>query len=385
MPKDKILSSLMGFIWVLIGFAAALSLVHKGTPDFSPKDPVDIQRAKSGLNITTAENADVVVIGTSHLFRGFNPIRFETATGLTAYNLSFNGMSAPEMAHMSTYVARLAKTKNIKHVILEGRGFALPSDANLSASRVIHASLPQDWNKYKAVSNSASDLKYWEPRLKAVSGLSRLQSYELRKRPPNYVSTIEKGEARRRALKERGQNLSGSSPLKKSVRAARKNLQILEAKGFGFQDGEIKPEARADIRRKYEEISTWNRTSKLSPAETTHYQSMIRSLKDVGVKTHIVLPPTISPEWMRTHDKFANNDLTIPTYDLRIHRYGEAFSDLRNWADHGHLNGKGADIFTALLASEFLKTIAPKPSKNPAQTFLTRSVITQPDCEGTQP
>jgi len=108
MSRNQFFSLFFGLIWALLGFSAALDIVHRATPGFSPEDPIDIQRAKSGLHITPPANADVIVIGTSHLFRGFNPERFERETGLSAYNLSFNGMSAPEMAHMATYVARIA-------------------------------------------------------------------------------------------------------------------------------------------------------------------------------------------------------------------------------------------------------------------------------------
>jgi len=367
--------------WIALGFATSLSLVHKLTPDFAPKDPADITRAKSGLQMTSPGEAQLVAIGTSHLFRGFDPAQFEKTTGLGAYNLSFNGMSAPEMVHMVDYVADLAKSKKIKHVILEGRGFSLPSDNNLSAVRTVHASRMQDWDKYKTIEFSQSDAKYWKPRIQAVFGVSRFQSYEFDGQTDNYVAIIENAENRRRALKEDGIILQGSSPLKKTVRAARKDLDVVKNKGFGFQTGQIKQTAtREEMRDKYEKLSNWENTSKLSKAEFAHYQEMINRLKEAGVKTHIVLPPTISPEWMRTHDKFVSSKLKVPLYDLRIHKQAELFSDLGLWADHGHLNGNGAIIFTELLGSNFLKKTAPK---KPDEFLISANLISteiKPEC-----
>jgi len=235
------------------------------------------------------------------------------------------------------------------------------------------------------VSPTIENFKYWKPRIQATLGISRLQSYGFMDRPDDYVSIIETGEFRRRELKEQGIVLPGSSPLKKTVRTARSNLKIIESKGFGYQDREIKPEAQVEMRRKYQEISKWKRKSKLSQGEKSHYLALIQMLKDAGVKTHIVLPPTISPEWMRTHDKFADGALNVPTYDLRIHLYSEEFADLKNWADHGHLNGKGAEVFTDLLAEKFLKSATPKTNQKAVQISLTSSKINLPECEVTQP
>ncbi len=382
MTKKNLLLTIGSVTWGTLGFVFTLGLIHHRTPGFSPKSPDHITRTTSAFKALPPNGADVVVIGTSHLYRGFDPLRFEQKTGLSAYNLSFNGMSAPEMAHIANLVAGVSKSKNVKYVVLEGRGLSLPDDKNLSSVRVIHASRIEDWDKYKAISLSAKDYKYWKPRLLATFGISRLQNYAFGQGPEDYVSTIENGELRRRSLKAQGKVLNGSSPLKKAVRDAKANLLVVKNKGYGYQEGQIKPSALAEMSLKYSKISKWEATKvKLSSDEKSHYRKMVNRLKSEGVKTHIVLPPTISPEWMRSHDKFVAGDLKLPTHDLRIHQNPQAFVNLDVWSDHGHLNHKGAAIFTDLLANNFLKWN--NPSVKP-KSVLATLVVNQdklPDCE----
>jgi len=218
-------------------------------------------------------------------------------------------------------------------------------------------------------------------------GHGKLHRYDFENNIPSFQHKLEKAEIRRRDLKSQNIILSGASPLKKKIRELKSNLTHVSNKGFGTQNRSIKAAARQDIGRKYIRIaqSSLNKTPLSSP-EIAHYKTMIDRLKQQGVKTHIVLPPTISPDWTRTHDKFVHARRgqlkSTPLYDLRLRKYSSDFANLDLWADHGHLNNEGAQVFTKLLARHFM----PKPKSrvvNPKGLTinLTLASKTETDCE----
>lgn len=387
MPTSHFKNSLSSLVWGGFGFTAMLGLVHFATPNYAPKNPKDIMRTKTAFMALPSGQADVVAIGTSHIYRGFDPIAFKKLTGRTSYNLSFNGMSASEMAHMVDFLADNAKAKGVRHVILEGRGFQSINPNNLKTDRVVLASSPNKWSSERPLELEMKSLKDWTPRFFNLAAISKLHRYDFNSQPVDYVQIIDKGEARRRQLKDQGIILPGSSPLKKTVRKAKSDLAHINHKGQGRQDRMIKEEAREEMSEKYDALAakTLNKTS-LKSTEVTHFKAMIENLAEQGVKTHIVLPPTISPEWTRTHDKFVHAKKgalkRTPLYDIRIGKYSENFKNLSLWADHGHLNSDGALVFTGLLAEAFQKPKKPKKKKASRLIAELNTPLTQhSDCE----
>jgi len=374
---------------VLAGFSVMLGAIHAATPHYAPKNPKDIMRAKNAFTALSHGEAEIVAIGTSHIYRGFDPIVFETLTGRTAYNLSFNGMSAAEMDHMVTLVAKNANRIGTRHVILEGRGFQTINVKNLKTDRIVISADRRGWSLQNPVPFTVADFKLWSPRLSYFLAISKFQRYDFNTRSLDYEAIIKRANTRRNVLKNQGIVFPGNSPLKKAIRQAKSDFSHIKFKGHGRQTREIKDEARSDIAEKYGRLLLKNMSkTPLSYAETKHYRTMIDKLAKQGIKTHIVLPPTISPEWTRTHDKFLHAKKAglrhIPLYDFRIKNYRETFKNLSLWADHGHLNVNGSKIFSTLLAGHFKR-----PQKNQpaliAQTDLTdqlsAKILPKSDCE----
>lgn len=373
--------------WGVIGFTLMLSIIHINTSDFAPTKHDDIRLAQQIFLNTPSGSVDTIVIGTSHLYRGFDPISFQSLTGRTAINLSFNGMSAAEMDKMVTLIADNARAKNIKHAILEGRGFSRVKSDNLTTNRVILSSGFKSFRQHMTSIFETTTISTLKPFALHLLGHGKLHRYDFENNIPSFQHKLEKAETRRLDLKRQDIILSGASPLKKQIRQLKSNLTLVKNKGFGTQNRSIKSAARKDIARKYTRIaqSPLNKTP-LSPPEVAHYKTMIDRLKQQGVKTHIVLPPTISPDWMRTHDKFVHARRgplkSTPLYDLRLQRHKTEFANLDLWADHGHLNDDGAQVFTKILAQNFI----PKPKSRGSKltnltTGLTQASISKPDCE----
>jgi len=371
-----------------------LTLIHMGTPEFAPRNHEAIRLTQHAFLNTPQGEADLVVIGTSHIYRAFDPLSFEALTGRPAFNFSFNGMTAAEMSKTVQMVAKNVQNKNIKHVILEGRGFSSVQSNNLKTDRVILSSHLTSLNHHKRLNISSKTLSAFKPYGLNILGLGKLHRYDFERQAPHYQSRLIKTEARRRELKTDGIIVSGSSPLKVKIRELKSNLRHVEDKGFGSQDKVIKPDVQQTMAQKYVKIakSKINKTP-LSQREITHYKIMIEQLEKAGAKVHLVLPPTISPQWMRTHDKFLHAKRrglkSTPLYDLRIRQHTSDFADMTLWADHGHLNDRGAQIFTQLLAQPFKSKPKPKPRKpKPRKSERTVSLanlntisVSKPDCE----
>lgn len=412
------LSAFIMLAGLLIGMAAIQAL----TPGYWPKSFEPIPDTKRIFLAQDKGDVDVVMMGTSHVYRGWLPDAFEEESGVSAYSMSYPGMTCHEMEKMVDFVVKHAEEKGVKNVIMEARACRANLPSNIFTDRAVfehdiqtNKDIISYWNEMrdgKIPSNAKGERRYIVDHMKSsavyFTGAHRLMRYDFQRELDDPERRVERARYVRDAInnddriigayvpKKRNKpkpedklNRKWKEHVKESVgreyddstfgarfrsvmgavllgnpREANRNLTAevrdaedyasrIRLKGHSILKGKLAEKNYDQKREKYAKLMEMpratGRNATMSETEAQAYNRMFAKLRSVGVEPHLMIWPTIAPQWRARYDMFLNaqDDGRLDEFhmiDLRREPYRDPFYDMSLWADEGHLNWKGAPL-----------------------------------------
>ncbi len=294
------------------------------------------------------DDYDVLFIGSSRTHGGIRPEAFDRLAASAGYpcrsfNLGINGMRPPEDTYLLSAALAL-RHKPIRWVIVEGIEFNVYADSFRGTRRLSYwhdgvrtAAVfraicePEPGRKFRFLSSWKRFSNFWSSlSLNAESGLA-------------FSSNLGRGSE---ALEE-SLALRTFSPLGT-------NGEALD--GFGLHDDKEKisekewEELRGDIA---EYVKRPVEPALLSLESQRQLQEKQRLIAKAGGKMMLFLPPVMRSPRI-TPDPGYGKD--IPVFNFSDPREYPNLFLRENRLDSGHLNGPGSEIFTRLLAEQFVRS-----------------------------
>jgi hypothetical protein len=348
-----------------IGRALALVAVFLGVLYASTRlvnriDPfreVPTLREKWDYWLEHKDEYDTVFIGTSRIYRGLKPAVFDEVTaagGLPTktFNFGVDGMLPPEDAYVAEYVLR-NPGKNLRWVFLELGVFVEDfEDRDPNSVRSAHW---HDWERTWLCIRA----NLW-PKGKKEKWRTWFRSKDGKPWPADVAWT------HFRLFFSKSLNLGrGAAALEEYMLGKGPKMRLLGENSDGYnayKDARtLKGEGLAYYMRLLD--NRQRNPAKLSTLKTYHqecFDDSVKAVRATPAKPIALIGPTTGPLRLRPAESSG-----VPVIDLcDVQAYPQLFTpDVR--VDHAHLNDKGADIFTRMVATQFLQVARGLPPGGP--------------------
>ena len=300
---------------------------------------------------------DTLFIGSSRVHRHIDPATFDATTAQLghpthSFNFGIDGMFAPEDGFVSEQIFRL-RLRGLRYVFLE-IGSYLPQavDPNIESARSIAW---HDWRRLRFVTLASFPYKDW-----ARARVAR-KKHKWEGRPDEWAvlsRTWSMLAPHFHCLVENVLNLGHGNVLTRdwlmtdpSAPAVDKGLLGAAGDGFTGLTNRPDPAAIALFEQDVKERSTAPvREQELDPWGEENLEHIVGLIRAAGAEPIFLLAPNATPIKLAP-----SRPLGIPTMDFCDLRRWPDFYRVENRQDHGHLNKQGAEIYSRVLATEWLK------------------------------
>ncbi len=339
------------FFGVLI---AATNLISR----IDPFRDVPTLREKWDHWLLHKDEYDTVFIGTSRMYRGLKPSTFDEVTAAAGmptrtFNFGVDGMLPPEDAYVAEHILK-RPPKNLRWVFLELGVFVEDfEDRDPDSVRSAHW---HDWRRTSLCIRA----NLW-PKGKKEKWQKWFRSEKGKPWPADIAWT------HFRLFFSKALNLGrGAAALEEVMLGKKPRLVLLgrERDGYNaYKDARtLKGEGLTQYMRFLE--NRQQNPAKLAPLKYYHqecFDDTVKLVRQLGATPVAVIGPTTGPLRLRPAESSA-----VPLIDLcDVHAYPELFTpDVR--IDHAHVNDKGAEIFTRLVAEHFVRIAKGEPPPSPA-------------------
>jgi hypothetical protein len=342
------------FLGALTGAAALVSRVD-------PFREVPTLREKWAHWLQHKEEYDTLFIGTSRIYRGLKPSVFDQVTaagGLPTHTFNFgvDAMLAPEDAYVAGYILR-NPPKNLKWVFLELGVFI--EDFEDRAPDSVRSSHWHDWRRTWLCIRA----NLW-PKGKREKWQKWFRSERGKPWPADVAWT------HFRLFISKSLNLGrGAAALEELMLGKGPKLALLGRDGDGYNAyndrGGVSGEALTEYLQELK--NRQQKPARLSQLKSYHQQCFddeVKVVRAASAKPIALIGPTTGPLRLRPAESSG-----VPLIDLcDVEAYPQLFApDVR--IDHAHVNDKGAQIFTRMVAAQFLniaKGLSPTATTAPS-------------------
>jgi len=297
-------------------------------------------------------NYDAVFIGSSRTFRNTNPFIFDSISGLKSFNFGIEEVGCPFNYDLTDRVLGSKKATEINYLFLE-----LFSPEN---------NLPEELMSDVNQTNKA--LFWYQPAdfIFSFRALAESRSLAVREKydevKVHFFTLI--------------QTLFKIGHVQRIVDSEQKQLHDLylgaRMDGFYSYDEEIKTKYGDYLNERYEKIRedqpyfdtrrTCSSDEYLSQFENyselkfhrAYIEELNRKCEKKGIQLVLVLQPRMTEKQCEYFHRFDVSEIkNIPILDYSSSNRHPAYYQIDNVFDQGHLNTKGAHIFTSTLAQDF--------------------------------
>ncbi len=302
---------------------------------------------------------DAVFIGSSRTFRNTDPFIFDSITELKSFNFGMEEVGCPFNYYMADKVLDSKKAEEIDYIVLE-----LFSPEN---------NLPEELMSDVNQTNKA--LFWYDPADFIFSFGALIESQSL--------TTIEKYREIKVHFTTLIQSLLKIGHVQRIVDSEQKRMHDLylgsRKDGFYSYDEEIETKYGEYLHERYEKIrkdqpyfderrtcSSGEFLSQFDQSpELTFHREYIEELNlkcdKKGIQLILILHPRMTLEQCEYFYRFNVSEIqNIPVLDYSSSDRYSAYYQIENVFDQGHLNTKGARIFTSTLADDFNQLVNPQ-------------------------
>ena len=293
---------------------------------------------------------DTLLVGSSRIFRQADPSIFDAATGrlTNTFNLGVSATYNPEIYYLYEHLLDDDISSDVKFVLMELQSLNRIASRNVATRAAIYSV------DRKTCRFAVSTLSEVEVRpVKRAEAVGRYRASYLQRFFKIHIlrEILEFRFSPARSDSVLGPNRDGFYALELQVEEAPGRSQAkIALRAALVRSPELIEQRRKRAARIYRDPESWT----FSETHLRRLEHIIERSRARGIEIRFVLPPRLPfaelAELLPIYERL-DEDLTIDLADPRAH---PEFYEMDYSFDVGHLNTRGAEHFTRLLAERFL-------------------------------
>ncbi len=292
----------------------------------------------------TSQHYNTIVFGSSHSYRQFNPSIFDslmTDYNLSTYNIATAGTFNPESYYLYEHFLETLDKDAIKYAFLELKPLNFYDWENTNTTRGSY------WN-------TTSTLYYALNYINA-SNYDKIEKFNLTKIYLNSFlnSFVDTNILKGLFLKPSVRSKTGFVPLDKELSSKRRNNEFtLRYKTFHADTTVLKERITAA-----RNIPQYYNSKDINKVHLSHLKYLISKSEQKGIHLFLLVPPRLKDNEYQEIIPLLNELPKGHSLELANYVENKTFYKTKNSFDIGHLNLKGANLFTEKCAELVMKKL----------------------------